>query len=129
MRSISLFQRATTLLGAEDDWYLTAERFCNAIAIHAQHVGFKDPVEYAIEIVADSVHFGAPRLMVALPLIRDGKLVPLVVATPQRSPLLPDVPTATEVAPGWGRDGSQPRTARSQNAPAKHGLFIAPASP
>jgi tripartite-type tricarboxylate transporter receptor subunit TctC len=33
--------------------------------------------------------------------------VPLVVATPQRSPILPDVPAAPEVLPGWGRDGSQ----------------------
>jgi tripartite-type tricarboxylate transporter receptor subunit TctC len=70
-------------------------------------VGFKGQVEYVIEIVADRVHFGAPGLMVALPLIKDGKLVPLVVATPTRSPLLPDVPSTTEVAPGWGRDGSQ----------------------
>jgi len=30
-----------------------------------------------------------------------------VVATPQRSPVLPDIPAAPEVLPGWGRDGSQ----------------------
>ena len=33
--------------------------------------------------------------------------MPLVVATPQRTPALPDVPAAPEVVPGWGRDGSQ----------------------
>jgi tripartite-type tricarboxylate transporter receptor subunit TctC len=33
--------------------------------------------------------------------------VALAVATPQRSPVLPDVPAAPEVLPGWGRDGSQ----------------------
>ena len=112
----------------------------------------KGQVEYVIEIVADRVQFGAPGLMVALPLIKDGKLVPLVVATPQRSPLLPDVPTALEVAPGWGRDGSQawlapagtPRAIRQQISKEmarnlalpevktrlqNMGFFIAPASP
>jgi tripartite-type tricarboxylate transporter receptor subunit TctC len=109
-------------------------------------------VEYVIEIVAGRVHFGAPGLMVALPLIKDGKLVPLVVASPTRSPLLPDVPTAAEMALNWGRDGSQawlapagtPRAIRQQisREMARNlalpevktrleatGFFIAPTSP
>lgn len=93
--------------GALTSTHLSTERFIKSVGIRAQHVGFKGQVEYVIEVVADRVHFGAPGLIVSLPLIRDGKLVPLVVAIPQRSPLLPDVPTAQEVAPGWGRDGSQ----------------------
>jgi len=40
-------------------------------------------------------------------LIRDGKLLPLVVATERRTPLLPEVPAAPEVLPSWGHDGSQ----------------------
>jgi tripartite-type tricarboxylate transporter receptor subunit TctC len=93
--------------GAFTSTHLSTERFRQAVGIRAQHVAFKGQVEYVIEIMADRVQFGAPGLMVALPLIKDRKLVPLVVATPQRSPLLPDVPAAPEVAPGWGRDGSQ----------------------
>lgn len=93
--------------GALTSTHLSTERFRSAAGIRATHVAFKGQSEYVIEIVADRVHFGAPGLMVALPLIKDGKLVPLVVATPQRSPLLPDVPAAPEVAPGWGRDGGQ----------------------
>ena len=138
--------------GALTSTHLSTERFRNAVGIRAQHVGFKGQVEYVIEIVADRVQFGAPGLMVALPLIKDGKLVPLVVATPQRSPLLPDVPTALEVAPGWGRDGSQawlapagtPRAIRQQISKEmarnlalpevktrlqNMGFFFAPASP
>jgi tripartite-type tricarboxylate transporter receptor subunit TctC len=138
--------------GALTSTHLSTERFRSAVGIRAQHVGFKGQVEYVIEIVADRVHFGAPGLIVALPLIKDGKLVPLVVATPQRSPLLPDVPTASEAAPGWGRDGSQawlapagtPRVIRQQisREMARNlalpdvkarlqsmGFFIAPTSP
>lgn len=93
--------------GALTSTHFSTERFRQAIGIRAGHVAFKGQVEYVIEVVADRVQFGAPGLMVALPLIKDGKLVPLVVATPTRSPLLPDVPAAPEVAPGWGREGSQ----------------------
>jgi tripartite-type tricarboxylate transporter receptor subunit TctC len=93
--------------GAFTSTHLSAERFRSALGIKAQHVGFKGQPEFLIEIVADRVQFGAPGLMVALPLIRDGKLIPLVVATPKRSPVLPDVPAASEVLPAWGRDGSQ----------------------
>lgn len=93
--------------GAFTSTHLSAERARSAAGIKAQHVGFKGQPEFLIEIVADRVHFGTPGLMVALPLIKDGKLIPLVVATPQRSPVLPEVPAAPEALPGWGRDGSQ----------------------
>jgi tripartite-type tricarboxylate transporter receptor subunit TctC len=93
--------------GALTSTHLSGERARIAAGIKAQHVGFKGQPEFLIEIVTDRVQFGCPGLMVALPLIRDGKLVPLAVATPQRSPVLPDVPAAPEALPGWGRDGSQ----------------------
>jgi tripartite-type tricarboxylate transporter receptor subunit TctC len=93
--------------GAGSSTHLTAERFKLAAGIKAQHVGFKGQAEFLIEIVAGRIHFGSSGLTTSMPFIRDGKLVPLVVATPQRSPVLPDVPSAPEVLPGWGRDGSQ----------------------
>ena len=93
--------------GALTSTHLSAERFRMAAGIRAQHVGFKGQSEFLIEIMADRVHFGVPGLTVAMPLIKDGKLTPLVVAAPQRAPALPDVPSATEAMPGWGRDGSQ----------------------
>ena len=93
--------------GAGSSTHLTAERFKMAAGIKAQHVGFKGQAEFLIEIAAGRLHFGSSGLTTSMPFIRDGKLVPLVVATPQRSPVLPDVPSAAEVLPGWGRDGSQ----------------------
>jgi tripartite-type tricarboxylate transporter receptor subunit TctC len=109
-------------VGAFSSTHLSAERFRLVAGIKAQHVAFKGQPEFLIEIVADRIHFGAPGLTVALPFIKDGKLVPLVVATPQRTPALPDVPAAPEVLPGWGREGSQawlapagtPRAVRQQ---------------
>jgi len=103
--------KAGTLLfgsvGAFSATHLGAERFRLAAGINAKHVGFKGQSEFVIEIVAERIQFGSPGLMVALPFIRDGKLIPLVVASQQRSPQLPQVPAAPEVLPAWGRDGSQ----------------------
>jgi tripartite-type tricarboxylate transporter receptor subunit TctC len=94
-------------VGAGSSTHLSAERFRLAAGFKAQHVGFKGQSEFLIEIIAGRIHFGSSGLMVSLPFIKDGKLVALVVATPQRSPVLPDVPAAPEVLPGWGREGSQ----------------------
>jgi tripartite-type tricarboxylate transporter receptor subunit TctC len=93
--------------GAATSTHFAAERFRAVTGIRAQHVAFKGQPEFLIEIVADRVQFGAPGLTVAMPFIKDGKLTPLAVALPQRTPALPDVPAASEVLPGWGRDGSQ----------------------
>jgi tripartite-type tricarboxylate transporter receptor subunit TctC len=38
--------------------------------------------------------------------LQDGRLIPLGVLAPTRSPLFPDVPTLAEVLPGYKRDGS-----------------------
>jgi tripartite-type tricarboxylate transporter receptor subunit TctC len=108
--------------GAGSATHIGAERFRSAAGIKAQHVGFKGQPEFLIEIVAGRVHFGSAGLGPALPFLKDGRLVALAVATPQRSPVLPDVPAAPEVLPGWGRDGSQawlapagtPRAIRAQ---------------
>jgi tripartite-type tricarboxylate transporter receptor subunit TctC len=94
-------------VGAGSSTHLSAERFRIAAGFKAQHVGFKGQSEFLIEIIAGRIHFGSSGLMVSLPFIKEGKLVALAVATPQRSAVLPDVPAAPEVIPGWGRDGSQ----------------------
>ena len=41
--------------------------------------------------------------MTALPFIKDGKLLALAVTTPQRSPVLPDVPALAETLPEFKR--------------------------
>jgi tripartite-type tricarboxylate transporter receptor subunit TctC len=104
--------------GAGSSTHLSAERFRIAAGFKAQHVGFKGQSEYLLEVVTGRIHFGSSGLMVSLPFIRDGKLVALAVATPQRSPVLPDVPAAPEVIPGWGRDGAQAWLAPAGTPPA-----------
>ena len=121
-------------VGAGSSTHLSGERFRIAAGFKAQHVGFKGQSEFLIEIIAGRIHFGSSGLMVSLPFIKEGKLVALAVATPKRSPVLPDVPAAPEVVPGWGRDGSQawlapagtPRAVRAQISKELGRLLVLP---
>ncbi len=93
--------------GAGSATYMNAERFRMAAGIKAGYVGFKGQPEFLLEIAAGRVQYGVGGLGPSLSFIRNGQLLPLAVTTLKRSPLLPDVPTASEVLPGWSRDGSQ----------------------
>lgn len=92
--------------GAGSGIHITAERFRMAAGIKAVHVGFKGQPEMLVEIATGRVHFGVPSLGPVLPFIRDGRVVPLAVVTPQRSPLLPEVPAMVEILPSFERDAS-----------------------
>ena len=92
--------------GAGSSTHMNGERFRLAAGIKVVHVGFKGASDAMIEVVAGRVHYAVVGLASALAFIQDGRLVALAVGTPQRSPLLPDVPTISETLPGYARDGS-----------------------
>ena len=92
--------------GAGSSTHLSGERFRLAAGIKAVHVGFKGSSDAMLEVVAGRVHYVITGLLTSLPHIQDGRLVALAVATPVRSPLLPDVPTLAETLPGYKREGS-----------------------
>jgi len=92
--------------GAGSSTHMNGERFRLAAGIKVVHVGFKGASDAMIEVVAGRVHYCVVGLAGALPFITDGRLLALAVSTPQRSPLLPDVPTIAEILPGFARDGS-----------------------
>lgn len=92
--------------GAGSGTHMTTTRFNMAAGIKPQHVAFKGQPELLIEIVTGRVQYGIPGLGPALPMIREGRLVPLAVVTPQRAPQLPDVPTVLETLPNFERDAT-----------------------
>jgi tripartite-type tricarboxylate transporter receptor subunit TctC len=98
---------ATGIVGGAD--HLTAERFKHFAAIKAKHVSFKGSVEALIEASTGRAHFSSTGLAAAMPLIQDGKLIPLV----QFVPMLPNVPVAADVVPGWKPMGAQSIVVRS----------------
>ena len=98
---------ATGVVGGAD--HLTAERFKHFAGIKAKHVSFKGSVEALIEASTGRAHFSSTGLAAAMPLIQDGKLIPLV----QYVPMLRNVPVAADVVPGWKPMGAQSIVVRS----------------
>lgn len=105
--------------GAGSNTHMLGELFRFAAGIKAVHVGFKGSPEAAIEVAAGRVHYAVLGLANAMGLIKDGRLLALAVTTPQRSPVLPEVPAMAEALPGWEREGSH-----SVLAPARTPLAI-----
>ena len=98
---------ATGVPGGAD--YLTAERFKYFAGIKSKPVSFKGSVESLLEASTGRTHFSSTGLTAAMPLIQDGKLIPLV----QLVPGLPNVPAAADVVPGWKPMGAQTIVVRS----------------
>ena len=83
--------------------HLTGARFNLAAGIKVVTVAFKGGPEATIEVMAGRTHYSSVTMFSALPFINDGKLLALAVTTPQRSPLLPDVPALAETMPEFKR--------------------------
>jgi tripartite-type tricarboxylate transporter receptor subunit TctC len=92
--------------GVGSSTFMNGERFKLASGIKAKQVGFKGAADAQLEVVAGRVHFAIVGLASSLPFIKDGRLIALAMGTPQRSSILPDVPTIAETLPGYARDGS-----------------------
>jgi tripartite-type tricarboxylate transporter receptor subunit TctC len=76
--------------------HMNAEIFRDSAKFDAVHVPFKGTPEAMTETATGRVDYFFAPLTSALPLIKDGRLQALAVGTPQRSPLLPNVPTTVE---------------------------------
>ena len=92
--------------GAGSGTHMNGERFRLVAGIKAVHVAFKGQPEFLIEVMAGRVQYGVAGLGPSMPMIKEGRLLPLAVL-PTRTALLPDVPALSDVLPGAARDGSQ----------------------
>jgi tripartite-type tricarboxylate transporter receptor subunit TctC len=73
------------------------ERLRVAGGFEAQHIPFKGAADAVTDVVADRSDFSVQLTTTTLPLIKDGKLVPLAVSAHKRIPSLPDTPTTIEL--------------------------------
>jgi tripartite-type tricarboxylate transporter receptor subunit TctC len=76
--------------------YVAGERFVQAAGLNVQHVAYRGAVEAIADLTAGRVDFYFLPVPPALPLIAQGKVVPLAVSSPQRSALLASVPTIAQ---------------------------------
>jgi tripartite-type tricarboxylate transporter receptor subunit TctC len=94
--------------------HLSGARFNHVAGIKVVHVSFKGGPEAAIEVLGGRAHYHVGTMGVLLPFIKEGKLVPLAVMTPQRASALPDTPSLGELLPEFKR----PDTSHALLAPA-----------
>ncbi|HEX2827461.1 MAG TPA: tripartite tricarboxylate transporter substrate-binding protein [Burkholderiales bacterium] len=94
--------------------HLSGARFNHVAGIKVVHVAFKGGPEAAIEVLAGRSSYTVSTMGVALPFVKEGKLVALAVTSPQRAPVLPEVPALGEIMPEFKR----PETSHAVLAPA-----------
>jgi tripartite-type tricarboxylate transporter receptor subunit TctC len=83
-------------IGVGSPIQLAMERLRLSAGFKAQPVSFRGAPEALVEAMTGRIDTYYSPVLPALPLIREHKLVPLVVSSPIRSPVLPDVPTSEE---------------------------------
>jgi tripartite-type tricarboxylate transporter receptor subunit TctC len=78
--------------------HLASEMFLHRMGIgNATHIPYKGSSQALTDVSGGQVLFASDTLAAALPLIRGGKLRPLMVTAPERVATLPDVPTSKEL--------------------------------
>ena len=88
------FNYATAGIGSAA--HISAEKFRMAVGMDAVHVPMKGSPESLTETIAGRTQFTWTPLSTAVGQIKEGRLLPLAMSTPRRSPQFPDVPTIAE---------------------------------
>lgn len=81
-------------VGSATHW--AAERFIVSAGIKATHVPFRGGPEALTEVMTGRVDFCCIGISSSIAFIKEGRLLPLVVTSPKRSPALPNIRTSLE---------------------------------
>ena len=91
--------------GVGSGMHINGEQFRLAADIKVVHVAYKGGPEALTDALAGRINFVFSPIGLALPLVKDKRLLALGVSTATRSPALPDVPTVAEAGlPGFEFD-------------------------
>jgi tripartite-type tricarboxylate transporter receptor subunit TctC len=92
--------------GASTPHHLFMEMFLKAIGAKAQHVPYRGSGPAVLDVAAGQVPMMMVDLAVALPLIRQGKVIAYGVTSPARVKAAPEIPTIAEAGlPGFAATG------------------------
>ena len=81
--------------------HLTAEMLASMTGVKMQHIPYKGSGPALNDVIAGQITFMFDQYSTVGPNIKAGKLRAIGIATRERHPLLPDVPTIAETIPGF----------------------------
>ena len=81
--------------------HLSGELYNLAVKIKAQHIPYKGSAPSLIDLVAGQYHYNFVGMSAAQALVKSGKLRALAVTAPKRVPSYADLPSMTELLPGF----------------------------
>jgi tripartite-type tricarboxylate transporter receptor subunit TctC len=81
--------------------HLSGELLKQLAGVNILHVPYRGGAPALLDLMAGRVHLIMDNIPGYLPAVRDGKIRALAVTGPQRSPVVPDLPTMSEVLPGF----------------------------
>jgi len=91
--------------GIGSQTHLAAENFLYTTGLEIQNIPYKGEGPAITDLVAGQINLATPNLPAAIQFINSGKLRALAVTGKERSPALPNVPTASETVPGFENTG------------------------
>ena len=91
--------------GVGTQTHLAAENFAYSAGVDITHVPYKGESQAITDLMGGQIQMATPNLGAAIGFIKDGKLRALAVTSRERSPQLPDVPSASEIIPGFENAG------------------------
>ncbi len=83
--------------GSGSPHHLALELFKQTAGLHLVHIPYRGAAPALADVAGGQLTLGISDFAAAAGFIKGGKVTPLAVATPQRIPQLPDVPTFTEL--------------------------------
>ena len=94
--------------------HLASVLLLEQLGVTATHVPYRGSAPMVTDLAGGQLHFACDALASVVPLVKDGRLRALAIATPERARALPDVPTFSEA----GLNGYQAYTWNVFFAPA-----------
>jgi tripartite-type tricarboxylate transporter receptor subunit TctC len=91
--------------GIGSQTHLAAENLAHAAGIDITHVPYRGEAAALTDLMGGQIQMATPNLAAVLALVKEGKLRALAVTSRERIDLLPDVPAASEVLPGFTNAG------------------------
>lgn len=83
--------------GTGSPQHLAGEMFSRMTGVKMTHVPYKNQAQIITDLLGGTIQATVEFAATAIPAVKTGKAIGLVVAGPKRKPALPDVPAANEV--------------------------------